>query len=239
MLSSRIVYRRFMLAMLSACQPTRPSVSIDRSSWAIGLSRPPRGILRAQLLLGHLLALRLAAAVEHLRELLPLARRADVDTHLHGERDRRTERVELRVGVAEPRVHLVLEPLCACRAVEAAHVHERRIDEGLLSPAVQLARPVQQQVRGAERVGDGEAQRGALRQSHLERVERDVQVRVRGPRPSARVPLGEPAELREQALARRARAVVDQRLHCRGERGIGRRRPDRRRRRGRWSSRRR
>jgi hypothetical protein len=86
----------------------RPSVSIDRSSWAIGLSRPPE-VLRAQLLLGHLLALRLAAAVEHLRELLPLARRADVDAHLHGERDRRAEGVELRVGVAEPRVDLVLE----------------------------------------------------------------------------------------------------------------------------------
>src|SRR5687768_5533975 len=41
------------------------------------VEQPARAVLRAELLLGDLLPLRLAPAIEHLRELLPLARRAD------------------------------------------------------------------------------------------------------------------------------------------------------------------
>ena len=43
----------------------------------------------------------LAAPVELLRELLALARRADVDAHLHGERDWRAER--LNCGLVLPK----------------------------------------------------------------------------------------------------------------------------------------
>ena len=97
------MYARFMLARLSACSPVRcervrlPEELGDRVDDAAA------AVHRLEHELGRLLPLPLAAAVELLRQLLALARRTDVDAHLHGERDRRAERVELRVGAAEAR----------------------------------------------------------------------------------------------------------------------------------------
>ena len=197
---------------------------MERRICAIGFIRPPEPYCARSDPLRHPLSLLRATAIEHLGELLPLARRADVDAHLHRQRDRRAEGVELRIAAAEARIHLVLVALG--RRIEAANVEQRRIDEGRLSPAVQVALTVQEQIGRAERVRDREAQRGALRHADLERVERDAEVRARRPRTGARVARRELAELTHEAILRRARAVGEEVAHRRGERGIGRASPD-------------
>ena len=65
---------------------------------------------------------------------------------------------------------------------------------------MQLALAVQQQIGGAERVADGEAERGALRQANLGRVEREAQIRARRPRTLAAVAPGEITELAAEAF---------------------------------------
>ena len=95
-------------------------------------------------LLGELLSLRPAAAVELHRERLPFSRRPDVEAQHRGERHRRPEGAERRNCRPETLIDLVPIPLR--RGIEAAHIQQRLIGRRLLTPAVQLALSVQQQV---------------------------------------------------------------------------------------------
>ena len=94
---------------------------MERRICAIGIHQAARAVLRAEESLGHPLSLLRATAIEHLGELLPLARRADVDAHLHRERDRRAEGVELRVGCCRS-----AGSLHTCSALPWSRSRERR-----------------------------------------------------------------------------------------------------------------
>ena len=165
-----------------------------------------------------------APAVERLDEQLPFARGRQVPAQLRRDRHRRTNRRELRARVAEPLVHLVQEALVAL--IEASDVEERRVRRADLTPTLDVALAVEQEVGRAERIRDAEGEARALRQPDLERVERDGEHRRLRPRGLAAVPAGERAELRAEALARPLAGGSEQGLHrrrhrrVRGSRGI-------------------
>ena len=82
---------------------------------------------------------------------------------------------------------------------------------------------MQQQVRRAERVVDLERQRRALRQTELERIERDAQEGLLRPRTFAAVALGECTELTLQALPRIGSGACEQIANALRRHGVSRR----------------
>ena len=108
--------------MLSACSGVSLSCYGLAQHVVIGFGiPPPEYIDLIDCSLCFLLILVLSAAIEHLRERLPLARRSEVDRQQRGDRDRRRrDYALLKRGRPEALIDLIPELLG--RRVEAAYI---------------------------------------------------------------------------------------------------------------------
>src|SRR5262249_60855402 len=118
----------------------------------------------------------------------------------------------------ETLAYLIREPLGG--RIEAAHVEQALIGPVRLSPTLQMARAVEREVSGAERIVEREGNVRALRHPELRAVERQADRRVRAPWSLAAVPCGDVAKLTLEANARGASRVVEQLTHAGGERAV-------------------
>ena len=143
------------------------------------------------------------AAIELRGERLALARGTDVEAEHRREGDWQTKRAERRQRCAETMIHFV--DVALVRGVEAADEQQRVVCRRRLSPPMKLALAVEGKIGGGERVGEAEADAGALRHVGLCRVEAEAKGRVARPRPLACISRREgPKLLREAVLRRRS-----------------------------------